>query len=87
MAKSKNYSDEEIQRGLELLEQEKKRKERIARGEIKGGQKWSELSEEQKEQRREAGRRRNAKLALYKQKAEEAGIEVTDQEVDEYLAQ
>ena len=81
----KKASPEEIQRGLELLEKERIRKERIARGEIKGGVKWSEMSEEQKEKARLAARRRNAKLNILARKATEAGITVTDKEIEAYL--
>lgn len=82
---AKSASKEEIEAGLALLKKDQDRKERIKRGEIKGYQKYSELSDEQKASRREGSRRRNTRIMLICQKAVEAGITVTDAEVDAYL--
>lgn len=75
----------EIQRGLELLQKEKDRKRKIATGEIRGGQKWSELSDEQKASRLMASRRRNAALMVFKQRAEAEGITVSEDEITAYI--
>ncbi len=58
----KKASKEEIQRGLELLEKENIRKEKIKRGEIKGPRKWSELSDAEKDKLRAAEKLRRAKI-------------------------
>lgn len=81
----KKATPEQIARGLELLAKQELRKERIKRGEIKGGAKWSEMTPEQKEKFRAAARRRNAKINLLARKAMEAGITVSDKEIDAYL--
>jgi len=44
-----------------------------------------EKERKEKERRKEYNRRRNARNALLIQKAIEAGIDVTDEEIDEYL--
>lgn len=82
----KKLSKEEVERALALLEKDIERKEKIAKGEIKGGLKWAEMSEEQKERARAAARRRNAKIAVIVQKALAKGLDATDKEIDEYLA-
>ena len=38
------------------------------------------------DRQRKAYQRRNARLIIFRQKAEAAGITVTDEEIDEYLA-
>jgi hypothetical protein len=43
-----NPSQDDIKAGLELLAKKKDRERRVKAGEIKGGQVWSELSDEQK---------------------------------------
>lgn len=82
----KKLSKEEVERALALLEKDIERKEKIAKGEIKGGKKWSELTEEEKDVRRKASKRRNAKIAVIVQKALAKGLDATDKEIDEYLA-
>lgn len=79
-------SPEEFERAMELLEKDKIRKEKIKRGEIKGGLKWSEMSEEQKDKARLAARKRNAKIKLLCEKATAAGITVSDEEVEAAMA-
>lgn len=82
----KSATKEQIARGLELFAQEQTRKERIARGEIKGGQKWSELSPETKAKRLEGSKRYGVKQRLLARRAVEAGIVVTDAEIDAEIA-
>lgn len=82
----KKATADQIAKGLELLQKEEVRKERIAKGELKGGQKWSELSKDQKAARLLSGRKRNAALVLYKQKAIAAGITVSEAEIDAYMS-
>ena len=77
-----SVSPEELDRALMLLAKEKERKAKIARGELKSGRSWSELTEEQKEERRAYNRRRQAKLQLLANKAIAAGITVSDEEVE-----
>lgn len=78
-------TDEEISRGLELLAKEKLRKHKIETGQIKGEPKWADMTEEQKDKARYQGKRYNARIKLMVDKAKEAGIEVTDDEVDFYI--
>lgn len=80
----KDLSKEERERALHLLQKDAERREKIKRGEIKT-RKWSEMTDEQKEKAREASRRREAKRTLLCQKAEAAGITVSDDEVAKYL--
>ncbi len=75
-------SPEDIERALSLLSKEKERKARVARGELKSGKSWSELTEEQKEERRAYNRRRQVKLQILSNKAIAAGITVSEEEVD-----
>ena len=82
----KKASKEDIAKGLELLQRQEIRKEKIARGEIKGGLKWSEMSEEQKEKARQAARKRNVRIKLMCQKAVEAGITVSEDEIEAEMA-
>lgn len=82
----KKATKEQINKGLELLAKAEDRKERIKRGEIKGGQTWADMSEDQKDKRRDYNKRRRIRHQLIAKKAVEAGITVTDAEVDEYIA-
>ena len=75
-------SPEDIERALALLSKEKERKAKIARGELKSGKSWSELTEAQKEERRAYNRRRQIKLQILANKAIAQGIVVTDEEVE-----
>lgn len=79
-------SDEEVQRGLELLAKEKERKHKIETGQIKGDKKWADMSDDEKDKAREQGRRYNARIKLTVEAAKAAGIEITDEDVEEYLA-
>lgn len=77
-----SVSPEELDRALMLLAKEKERKAKIARGELKSGRSWSELTEAQKEERRAYNRRRQIKLQILANKAIAQGIVVTDEEVE-----
>ena len=77
---------EQIEAALLLLEKAETRKEKIKSGEIKGGKKWSELTDAEKDKFRASSKRRSAKIAITIQKATEAGIKVSDKEIDTYLA-
>lgn len=81
----KQVSKEQMERALELLEKETIRKDRIAKGEIKGSRKWSELKPEEKAKLKANEARRRAKIAIIIEKATAKGIGVTDAEVDAYL--
>lgn len=76
---------EDIQRGLELLQKERLRKAKISAGLIKGGQTWAELSDEQKEARLLATKKRNARLMILSQKAIDNGITVSEEEITSYI--
>lgn len=74
-------SDEEIQEALELLSKKRIRQHKIETGQIKGGGSWADKTEEQKEKAREYNRTRTMRMKLLCEKAIEAGIEVSDEEV------
>ena len=76
---------EDIARGIELLNAEKTRKAKIDAGLIKGGQTWSELSDEQKSARLASGRRRNARIMLQANFAQSKGYVPTDADIDKYI--
>jgi hypothetical protein len=82
----KRATKEQIEAALLLLEKAETRKEKIKSGEIKGGKKWSELTDAEKDKFRAASKRRSAKIAVIIQKATAAGITVSDKEIDHYLA-
>lgn len=82
----KKVTKEQMERALELLEKEQVRKDRIAKGEIKGSKKWSELTDAEKAKFKDREARRRAKIAVLIEKATAKGITVSDQEVDKYLA-
>lgn len=65
----KKASKEDIARALELLAKEETRKARIQAGELKGGQKWSELSPEQKKARQMSSKLRERRRTLIFEKA------------------
>ena len=83
----KKASPEEIQRGLDLLDRENVRKDKIKKGLIKGEVKWKDLTDEQKDKARLANKRRNLRISLTVKKALAAGITVTEQEIDKELSQ
>jgi hypothetical protein len=77
---------EQIEQALALLEKAETRKEKIKSGEIKGGKKWSELTDAEKDARRLVSKKRNAKIAVIMNKALAAGITCSDKEIEAYLA-
>ena len=82
----KGISQEELQRALDLLKKEQIRKERVARGELKPSyKKVSEMTPEEREKYRQQTRRTSARERILLRKAREAGLTVSDQEIDEYL--
>jgi len=83
---AKKATAAQIAEGLELLEKANIRKEKIKSGEIKGGMKWSELSDEQKDKRRMYSRKRNARIAVMVQKALAKGITLGLRLVADYMA-
>lgn len=85
MIDPKKVSKEEMQRALELLEKEQVRKERIAKGELKGSRKWSELSDDEKKKYRDREARRRAKIAILLEKAEAKGLTASDAEIDAWI--
>lgn len=78
-------SPEQIERALALFNKDSERKAKVKAGIIKGGKKYSEMTEEEKEKDRQYNRRRNTYNKLMIAKAAEAGITVSDEEVDEEL--
>lgn len=82
----KKATQEQIAAAMELLNKKIERQGKIARGEIKGGKKWSEMTEEEKDKTRAANRRRNVRIKITCQKAEAQGITVSEKEIDDYLA-
>lgn len=85
MVDIRKATKEEIARGLELLEKENIRKQRIANGEIKGGKKYSEMSQEEKDKARRANKKRTARIKLLADKAIAKGLTVTDAEIEAYM--
>jgi predicted transcriptional regulator len=81
-------SDDELAEAMELLAKKKLRQEKIKRGLVKAptGLKWSEMSEEQKAKVRAYNYKRTIRRDLYVQKAIDAGIVVTDEEVEAEIA-
>jgi len=82
----KRASKEEMDRAFALLAKEKERKDKIAKGEIKGGAKWSEMTPEQKAKSKKYNYRRMIRQALLLVKATAAGVTVSDKEVDAEIA-
>jgi len=81
----KKATPQQIQEAMALLNKKIDRQEKIKSGEIKGGKKWSELSEAEKGKFRASNARRNARIKLIVAKAEKAGIKVTEAEIDAFL--
>jgi hypothetical protein len=80
---------EEIEAGLALLQKKKesdaKRAEKIARGELKSGVPYKDLPPEVKAKYQERDRRYATRVKILLRKAKEAGIAVSDAEVDAEL--
>ena len=81
----KKATPEQIAAALELLNKKIDRQEKIKRGEIKGGKKWSEMTQAEKDKFKAANVRRNAGIRLLVLKAEKAGLKVTPAEIDAYI--
>jgi len=79
-------SKEEMDRAFALLAKEKERKDKIAKGEIKGGRSWAEMSDEQKAKSKKYNYKRMIRQGLLLAKAAAAGITVSDKEVDAEIA-
>ena len=84
----RQVTEEELARALELLDREKKHKARVEAGEIKGNT-WktvAQMTPEELEKYRASNARYSAKNQILLRKARQAGITVTEEEVNEYLA-
>lgn len=81
----KKVTQEQLNEALALLNKKIDRQEKIKSGEIKGGKKWSELTQAEKDKFKASNARRSAKQKLILAKAEKAGIKVTEAEVDAFL--
>ncbi len=88
MAKKASVSEQDMERALTLLKAEKVRKEKIARGEIKGTtyKKRSEMTKEELEKQKKLDRKYLARTQIILQKARAQGITATEKEIEEYLA-
>lgn len=86
MAEEVKATKEEIAAGLELLKKKQiadaKHKAKVEAGLIKPAKKYSEMTPEEKAKVQERDRRYLAKQRIMLRKAKEAGITVTDAEVD-----
>jgi len=83
---SKKATQKQIDEGLALLQKKQVRDAKIASGEIKGNKSYADMTPEEKTKRQDYNKRRRVRLQLISNKALEAGITVTDAEVDEYIA-
>jgi hypothetical protein len=83
----KKASEEEIQKGLELLAKQRHTSERVKAGELKGatGKKRADMTPEELKVTRDKNRRQNVHDRLLRQKAVAKGITVTPAEVDAYI--
>lgn len=82
----KKATPEQIQRAFELLEKEEIRKEKIRKGELKGAsyKKRSEMTPEELKKVKHQDRIAQARNALLLRKAREAGITVSQKEIEDY---
>lgn len=78
----KNASKEDLKEALELLNKKRERDAKIKSGEIKGGKTWKELSPEAKAKALKQSKRFSMRQRLLIKKAKEAGITVSEAEVD-----
>ncbi len=81
----KKVTQEQLNEALALLNKKIDRQEKIKRGEIKGGKKWSELTQAEKDKFKAAELRRRTRIKLTIEKATKAGIKVTEAEIDAFL--
>ena len=81
-------TEDQIAKGLAMLAKEETKKKRIAAGELKGhsSKPYSEMTEEEKAKRQEYNTRRRIKQTMLIQKALDAGLSVTDKEVEKEMA-
>ena len=77
----KKASEADLARALEMLEKENYRKARIKAGEIKGSRSWAEMTDEQKQERRDYNTKHRAERNVIIQKAIASGITATDAEI------
>lgn len=83
--KREKATPEQIAEALALLNKKIDRQEKIKSGEIKGGKKWSELTDAEKDKIRSANERRAVRIKIILEKAGKAKIGATEAEVDAYL--
>jgi len=81
----KRATEEEINKGLELLAKKRDYDKRVKSGELKGPKKWADLTEAEKDAARLQGKKAAIKTRLIKEKATKAGITVTAAEVEAEL--
>jgi hypothetical protein len=85
-----DFSQDDIQAGLRLLAQKRatdaRRRERIEKGEIPAGTSYKDLPPEVKAKYQERDRRYATRMKLTIRKAKEAGITVSEAEIDAELA-
>lgn len=86
-AKAAGVKVEDMKKAMELLQKDKVRKDKIARGEIKGSKKRSEMTAEEIQHEREKNTRRNTRTRLILEKAAKQGISVSEAEIDAAIAQ
>jgi hypothetical protein len=84
-AEKGDFSQEDIERALQLLNKEKEYKAKVARGEVKI-KKWADYTPAEKEAANAAAKRYSMKQKLMIAKAKELGIEVTEAEIDAEMA-
>jgi hypothetical protein len=81
-----NATDEDIAEALAELASKRAYKKKVEMGLVKGAKKVSEMNEEELKAYRASTQKASARLTLTIQKAKAAGITVSDEEIDEYLA-
>lgn len=78
-------SKDDVAAALELLEKQRYTKARIQAGELKGSTSWADMPEEAKEKARQKDKFNRVEIKIYKEKAIQAGIKVTQEEVLEAM--
>ena len=82
MVDLKKSTKEEIEEGLKLLQKKKKYEDKVQRGELKGTKKWSDYTPEEKQVAKLKEKRRVIQRKLLLAKAAQAGISVSEGEID-----
>jgi len=77
---------EELKEAMALLAKKKVRAYKIQTGLIKGGKKWADFTEEEKAAYRTKEKEKRIRKNLLIQRAIEAGITITDEEVQQALS-